>query len=377
MHPGDYSEKRGSRSLQSEISVDFDHMITSKPKVVTNHTNNGKEIMVQDSTNKVYLLSSNFDIQWVDSLPGQLTSPIHQVDYYKNGKLQYLFATGNLVNLIDRKGKTTADYPIDLGDVSVNTLNVIDYNKTKKYRWALSSSKGDMYLLDKQGKQLNKWAPHRKKYRTQRGLRHTRILGKDLILVCLEEGIIDIFNRQGNSYPGFPLNFEKDIDDQYILRPGTSFNKSSATFVARDGEILSVNLRGKFLRREQLVHGSKNSVYGMVKDVSSDKFLISVIDDRSIILLDSDGEKKFEKNYINNGDLLLQYYHFGPGNERVIVTDQLQEFSYLYDGKGNLINSIPIENSFPVSVLYSRSKNEIQLFACFQNRLDKYRFSLQ
>ncbi|MEL7148141.1 MAG: hypothetical protein AAFO69_17335, partial [Bacteroidota bacterium] len=133
----------------------------------------------------------------------------------------------------------------------------------------------------------------------------------------------------------------------------------------------------KFLRREQLIHGSTASVYGMVKDVGSDKFLISVIDDRKIILLDSDGEKKFEKNYINNGDLSLQYYHFGPGNELIVITDTLQEFSYLYDGSGNLINSIPIENSHGVSVLYSRSNNEIALFTSYGNRLDKYRFKLR
>ena len=377
LHPGDYTKKRGSRSLQSEISINFDHPLTSKPKVVTNHANNSKEIILQDSSNKVYLLSSNFDILWVDSLRGQLTSPVHQVDYYKNGKLQYLFATGDWINLIDRKGQTTADYPIDMGDVSINTLNVVDYNKTKKYRWALSSNNGELYLLDKKGKKLNKWAPHRKRYKIKRGIRHTRIVGKDLMLVCQQEGIIDILNRQGNSYPGFPLNFEKDIDDEFILKPGTSFNKSSATFIARDGEILSVNLRGKFLRREQLIHGSTNSVYGIVKDLTSDNFVISVIDDRKIILLDSEGEKKFEKNYLNNGDLLLQYYNFGPGNELIIVTDLMQEFTYLYDGNGNLINSIPIENSHEVSILYSRSNNEFELFTSYGSRLDKYRFKLR
>ena len=197
------------------------------------------------------------------------------------------------------------------------------------------------------------------------------------MLICKEDGIVDILNRQGISYPGIPMNFEKDIDDQYILKPGTSFNKSSLTLIAKDGEIISVNLRGKFLKRDQLILGSQSSEYSFVKDVSSNKYIIAVVDERKISILSSDGNKKFEKDYINNGDLRIQYYNFGPGNELVIITDQLQEFSYLYDGDGNLINSIPLENSHELSVLYSRSRNEYEVFTSFHNRLDKYRFSLK
>ncbi|MEL6558201.1 MAG: hypothetical protein AAFQ94_08460 [Bacteroidota bacterium] len=376
-HPGEYVKRQGSTTLQSEISLTFEGELLGKPKIVRNHTNNSREIILQDSTNKLYLLSNEFDIIWIDSVSQRVTTDFSQVDFYKNNKLQLLFGSDNKVFLIDRNGQNVEKYPVEIGSAEITSLNVVDYNKTKKYRWAITNSAGELYLLDKKGKQLKNWSPNKKKYRNSSGINHTRILGKDLMLICKEDGVVDILNRQGNSYPGFPMNFEKDIDDQYILKPGTSFNKSSLTLIAKDGEVISVNLRGKFLKRDQLILGSESSTYSFVKDVSSNKYIIAVVDERKISLLSSDGNKKFEKDYINSGDLRIQYYNFGPGNELVIITDQLQEFSYLYDGDGNLINSIPLENSHELSVLYSRSRNEFEVFTSFHNRLDKYRFSLK
>lgn len=375
-HPGEFIERKGSTTLQSDISLTFEGELLGKPKLVTNHTDNSREVILQDSTNKIYLLSDDFDILWIDSLSSVITTEINQIDFYNNDKLQFLFGSGNQVYVVDRNGKNIEGYPLQIGESKINSLNVVDYNKTKKYRWAITNTSGELFLLDKQGKKLNNWSPNKKKYKTQSGVNHTRILGKDLMLICKKEGIIDIFNRQGNSYPGFPINFEKDIDDQYILKPGTSFNKSSITLITKDGEVISINLRGKFLKREQLILGSKSSTYSFVKDINSNKYLIAVVDQQKIIMLTSDGRTKFEKDYINSGDLLIQYYNFGPGNELIIITDKLQEFSYLYDGNGNLINSIPLENNHEVSVLYSRSKNEYQLFTSFRNRLDKYVFSV-
>ncbi len=376
LHPGEFKEQTGSKSLQAEISLSFDHSLSYKPKIVRNHLDNSRELIVQDSSKKTYLLSKDFDILWIDSLAGKISSKIYQVDYFKNGKLQYLFATNNQLNLIDRSGKTVGNYPITIGKNAISTLNVIDYSKNKKYRWAVSDVSGNLFLLDKKGKKLKNWSPNKKKYKLDSEIKHTRILGKDLIMVCLELGVFDVINRQGHSYPGFPINFDKDIDSQYILKPGSSFNKSTGTFITRDGEVITVNLRGKYLRRDQLVEGSKNANYAFVKDVGSNKYVISVIDRKKIAILDSNGELKFKKEYLNNGELLIQYYRFGAGNELIIMTDLQQEFTYLYDGNGNLINSIPIENNQGVSVLYSQRKKEFEMFTNYKNRLDKYIFPL-
>lgn len=375
-HPGEYKVRKGSRTLRSDISLTFERELLGKPRIIKNHVDNSREIIVQDSTEKLYLLSDDFDIIWIDSISTIVSTEFSQVDFYKNNKLQLLFGAGNQVFLIDRNGKNVEGYPVTVGDSPISSLNVIDYNKTRKYRWGITNAEGELYLLDKKGRKLKNWDPNKRNFKTGDGIRHTRILGKDLMLICQENGILDIQNRQGNSYPGFPINFEKDIDDQYILQPGTSFNRSTITLISKDGEILRLNMRGKFLEREQLIYGSKDSQYSFVKDLNSSKYLIAVADRQKIMILSSDGKVKFEKNYINSGDLILQYYNFGPGNELIIITDRQQEFSYLYDGSGNLINSIPLENSFPVSVLYSRSKNEYQLYTSFRNRLDKYSFTL-
>ena len=57
--------------------------LTSRPFVVKNHNSGGREVILQDSLNSLYLISSQGRILWQDSLAGTIHGNISQIDYYK------------------------------------------------------------------------------------------------------------------------------------------------------------------------------------------------------------------------------------------------------------------------------------------------------
>ncbi len=71
----------------------LDSAAAIKPVLVVNHNTSEKEIMVQDEASNLYLINSTGRILWKLPLEGSVMGTIRQVDFYKNGRLQYLFNT--------------------------------------------------------------------------------------------------------------------------------------------------------------------------------------------------------------------------------------------------------------------------------------------
>ncbi|MFW6351088.1 MAG: DUF3352 domain-containing protein, partial [Bacteroidota bacterium] len=69
----------------------IDSMVAMKPALVENHYNDEKEILVQDEAHNLYLINNQGRVLWKRTLDGPVISEIHQIDYYRNNKLQYLF----------------------------------------------------------------------------------------------------------------------------------------------------------------------------------------------------------------------------------------------------------------------------------------------
>ncbi len=75
----------------------------------------------------------------------KIVTDIHQIDYLKNGKLQYLFATHNQLQLVDRNGKIVEGFPKKLPKgVEADQLALVDYDNTKVYRFLVSDKNGKL-----------------------------------------------------------------------------------------------------------------------------------------------------------------------------------------------------------------------------------------
>jgi hypothetical protein len=369
-HKEKVSTKPLSTRMEKQQSAFAISPMITKPFIVKNHNNNRFEVLVQDSSKILYLVANEGEILWGDSLKQAIVTDILQVDYYKNGKLQYLFATKDQLHLLDRNGDYVENYPIKLKNgVEAQFLSVIDYDNSRKYRFMLVDSKGNIYLYDKTGKNLEGWTPRKLDAPLAVPGFHVRVRGGDCMIALQSNGMLNVMNRRGEMYPGFPLDLKVPKVSDIFVSIGNDFATTRMITISEEGELIEVNLKGKILKREQLYKPTKESKFWLVNDALKKTFVIARQEYNKISFLNSKGELLFENSLISSGVLSAQYYNFDSDHQVFAILDPEQEFAYLYDQTGKQFTFEPLESGFPIGLLYSSKKGEYQLYKCFNNNL--------
>ncbi len=88
-------------------------------------------------------------LQWQIPFPGPLCGRVQTVDYFANGKLQYLMITGDELYLVDRLGRTVKGFPVKLQKTVSVGPDVYDFRHIKKYNIIVLNADNtiDMYNL--------------------------------------------------------------------------------------------------------------------------------------------------------------------------------------------------------------------------------------
>ena len=343
--------------------------LATKPYVVKNHLDKSLEVLLQDTTGTVFLVSAGGDILWQKKLDGLISDDVQQIDFYNNGKLQYLFPTSRSIQLIDRNGDAVDNYPKNFGDtLNIQWLNVIDYDNSKRYRFIIADDRGRLFMYDKHGNILEGWNGIRMKGALAQEPFHVRVLGRDCILAAEKNGNINVLNRRGEEYYGFPYKLSGSLNGPVFVQSGPDFKRTIINTVTSDGELVKLNLEGKIVDSRQLYRLGNSSYFQLVPSTSGDNFIIARQDFNRISLMSRDGVEMFEKELLFSGHLQVQYYNFGVTNDIFALTDDQQEFTYLYNRQGNLVNNQPLESAFPVALIYSEANNRYKIYSCYGNQ---------
>ena len=374
-HQEDLPEDLITQQFNTEQEVFLESSVITKPFVVRNHIDRSFEVLVQDSLHQLYLISKEGEILWKRSLPGPVRGEISQIDYFRNGKLQYLLATLHAVHLLDRNGNSVENYPIDLADTTeADKLAVIDYDNSKRYRFLLADQKGNVFMYDKDKQNLEGWQPKHLGYQLTLPPQHFRVRGKDCIMAIEKRGEINLLNRRGEYYEGFPYQSTAALAGETFINFGADFENSMITTVNNNGEILKLNFNGKMLEKEQLYKPTRETSFKLFSDALKRTFIIARQDYNRLSILDQKGELIFEKDYLNSDELKVQFYFFSTNNKVYAITDQTQDFTYIYDQNGELINYQPLESGYEIALIYSENESQYKIYSCFSNKMTVYTF---
>jgi hypothetical protein len=197
---------------------------------------------------------------------------------------------------------------------------------------------------------------------------HIRVRGRDFLVAVENKGMVHVVNRRGEPYQGFPLNLNADMLSPMFFENVGTFNDSRFSVVNQNGVVLQFNLNGRTANSTQLYKPSRETKFLICPDAARQTFVIARQDYNRLSLLDRKGDLLFEKDYVTSRNLAVQYYHFSMDNKIFAVTDKIQEFTYLYDGSGQLISSQPLESGFEVGIYYSESQRRYQVYSCYGNQ---------
>lgn len=199
--------QRAASEVSPLLTVQLEADLAIDPQFVKNHRNNTYEIVVQDTDRNLYLIDAQGKILWKKQLEGIIRGKIHQVDLYRNGRLQMAFCTSNQFMVLDRNGEITKGIDKKYEGGNLNGLAVFDYENNRKYRMVVTQGR-KIFMYDNDGKSVDGFTFKEAESPIIKAPKHFRIGGKDYLVFQLENGKLKIRHRAG----GDRINVARTID---------------------------------------------------------------------------------------------------------------------------------------------------------------------
>jgi hypothetical protein len=132
--------------------------IPKGPFEVINFNNREKEYLIQLPNYALRLSDSKMEGLWAIPFSSPLCGYVKQVDFFKNGKLQMLFASGNKLYLLDRLGRFVSPYPKSVGDEILLGPQVYDIKGDGDFAIMLLHKDNSLRLYDKTAGLYPSWS---------------------------------------------------------------------------------------------------------------------------------------------------------------------------------------------------------------------------
>ncbi|GAL80844.1 hypothetical protein JCM19274_1470 [Algibacter lectus] len=329
--------KAVEQSISEEFNIKLDADLLNTPQFVTNHITKQKDIVVQDIENNLYLISNSGKIQWKKQLQGPVLGKIEQIDIYKNGRLQLVFATPNRVYILDRKGKDVSSFPLKFSDAITQPLSVFDYDNNKKYRLLVTQGK-NVLMYDAKGKIVKGFTFKAANNTIISQPQHFRIGNKDYITITTENKLL-ILDRVGKTRvtPKTTLSFSSKPIYIYLSKFTTTTNK---------GDLISIDTKGN-VTTQNLNLSSKNNI------ATTSKTLVYQSENKLTIR-----NKTINLDYGNYADAEI----FILNNKiYVSITDLQSQKTYLFDSQAKLLPNFPVYANSKIDLANSDKDKNLEL----------------
>jgi len=352
----------------------MDTAITVKPALVENHTTSEKEIFVQDEANRIYLINGTGRVLWKQPVDGPILGDVHQVDFYKNGKLQYLFNTAKRIHLIDRNGNYVERYPISLRADATNPLALFDYDKSRNYRLVVATADRKIYLYDIEGNMITGWKFGKTESMVSEKIQHFRVYDKDYI-VALDQNRLYFLDRRGKERLRLK---ERLVLSSNQLTLDMNIREERPRWISTDS---SGNVRAIYL------DGTVSSL--LSRDMSPDHFFSMedmtrdgipeyiFVDGNELDIIKQDGKRLFTYKVKERISDKPDIYKFSASDVKIGITDRSRNRIYLINSDGTLYEGFPLEGSTRFSIAYFKdSDSRFNLIVGSENNF-LYNYSIE
>jgi hypothetical protein len=332
--------------------------VVTQPQFVINPLNKTeRDLVLQDTENNFYLINKEGRILWKIKLSGAILGDVKQIDYFKDGKLQFLFNTKEAIHLIDRSGNYIQNYPLALRANATNGLSVFDYDNKRDYRICLACEDHKIYIYDKKGSTVTGWSTEKTEHDVLFPVHHYRIASKDYIVFFDRENNY-ILDRKGKERVKSDAGFTNSKNDFAIEIKGKNNaglvktdSEGNVWFLGLDGTSSKVSV-GKFTPRHFFVYD----------DITGDNLPDYIYFDNNILsVFDNSGKELFSKAFEQTIELPPYVVSVGTLNKIGIVSSSTNQVM-LFNSDGSQYRDIPIEGNSPFNVgSFGKSANGLNL----------------
>ncbi len=250
---------------------------------VTNHYTQLTECIAQDMDNKVCLVGADGMLLWRRPVDSPIVGTVSQVDFYANGKLQYLFTTEKSLYIIDRLGNDVGPFPIALPSPSQSGVSSALYSDGSPIRFFVGCKSGPV-VFGPDGKQVDGWKAVKPEGVMRGAPRHFVCAQKDYI-VYHDQYAYYYVDRRGNKRlstsplaPGDQSRMAVSANGRYFV---TTTSDGTPVFI--DGENGKISqLRADSIGTDVIALPLASNTY-------------AVIGTRRALVVDTDGDAPTER----------------------------------------------------------------------------------
>ncbi len=346
-HLNIFQKRRTGRMRKQGVSprftVQLDAPLATVPQFVTDHRNNKKEVVVQDTENNLYLISTEGKILWKKQLEGRVQGRIEQIDLYKNGRLQLAFTTSNQFLVLDRNGKEVAPFDMKFSGPILNPLAVFDYEGNRNYRFVVTQG-SEVRMYNGKGKIVTGFKYTKAESAVLDRPRHFRIGTRDYLVFRLEDGSLKILNRVGDTR--ISVNEKIDFSDNDVYLYNDKFIVTDKT-----GTLVSVDTRGRTTKTRFNLAAD----HGMDATVKT----LSLMNDNELTI-------KGNKASLDLGVYTKPRIFYIYDKIYVSVTDIQTQRAYLFDSNAIPFTGFPVYANSPIDLTDVDNDRKVEIAAKFE-----------
>ena len=146
-----------TKTKAPEFERDTTVIIPKGPFKVRNSHTGKTNLFYQNSHNALCLQDEKGKDIWGIPFKQPICGAVHEVDYFGNGKLQYIFAAGSNVYIIDRLSRFVKGFPIDLGRRVLLGPDVYDFSGAGKYNIVVLHNDNTIQMYNLKGQKPSLW----------------------------------------------------------------------------------------------------------------------------------------------------------------------------------------------------------------------------
>jgi hypothetical protein len=275
----------------------LDNPVARGPFSIINHRNGKQEVLVFDKSKFMYRIDESGSIVWTVPVLEYPMSKVYLVDFYKNGKYQYMFNSKNYLYLYDLNGNRVENYPVKLPLEAAGPMSLVDYDKNKRYRIIIPLADGKVYNFKIDGTETPGWKYPQMEYPVHNAVQYFKLGSKDFLVISDTAGNVIFANRRGERRMSAQLAFTNNPRTLFFKKPAGGRSKIITTDMR--GRIVSIDADGnvdkKLLREFSPAHTF--AYFDFDADHHKDYIFL---DNNTLFVFDMEGKLILEHAFANN-----------------------------------------------------------------------------
>lgn len=343
--------KGKKKKSSSDWQVLLESNIIKGPYKVKDHTDGSHKYVVFDDYRQVYLINEQGDIVWKKQLNEKPISDVFQVDYYKNGKIQYLFNTPNYLYMIDLTGAFVKDYPVQLNSEAAAGMALIDYNNDKEYRILIPGKNGQVYNYKKDGSLLKDWKSKNTNKNIVKPIHHVVANSKDYLIAESEDGDAIMLDRKGKVRMEIRKSFENALGSDFYANRTNS--KGMMISTDRSGKLVYIPEKGK-VKQTDFGEFNENHFFIYNDFTGNGNYDFIYIDQKELLVFDR--FKKTIVNHIFENEITQKPKIYTLSGRKILcVIDQKAQKLYLFNSDGLITSKINASIDYLIDVVKGKA----------------------